>query len=224
MVAFFLSFSGDGGIGAPFLLGKIVVDLVGPIARFSDTTILLVGRGKDHPLNHDGPTDEPDASIGVAFSGVAAIGVAFIGVVAFCGIDFIGVTFSGVAVIGVTFIGVAFIGVTFNGVAFSGVAFSGVTFNGVAFSGVAFSGVAFIGVAFSGVTFSGVAFIGVAFIGVTFIGVVGRAEDFVGEVTFVDTEDGREIVGDGFAVEGYAVVDGRAIGTGTDERESDGDV
>ena len=211
MVAFFLSFSGDGGIGAPFLLGKIVVDLVGPIARFSDT---LIGRGKDHPLNHDGPTDEPDASIGVAFSGVAAIGVAFIGVVAFCGIDFIGVTFSGVAVIGVTFIGVAFIGVTFNGVAFSG----------VAFSGVAFSGVAFIGVAFSGVTFSGVAFIGVAFIGVTFIGVVGRAEDFVGEVTFVDTEDGREIVGDGFAVEGYAVVDGRAIGTGTDERESDGDV
>ena len=52
----------DGGIGAPLLGdGSETTALIGPIGGetcFSDATTLVVGREKDHPLNHDGPPDE----------------------------------------------------------------------------------------------------------------------------------------------------------------------
>lgn len=119
-----MSFSGDGGIGPPLLGdGLETDDLIGPSGgetRFSDDTTLLVGRGKDHPLIHDGPIDEP--------------------------------------------------------------------------------------------------FIGVGFIGVE------REEDVFKGVDFVDTDDGRDIVGDGLVIEVYATGDGREIGTGAGERENDGDL
>lgn len=62
------------------------------------------------------------------------------------------------------------------------------------------------------------------FIGVGFIGVEREGDIFEGVNNFVDTDDGRDIVGDGLVIEVYAAGDGREIGTGAGERENDGDL